>query len=85
MYGDVLDRLVDRPTPLKDAPVSRTPAAPAAERYKATFYLTREDILAIDGMQSGIFSRTGRKPERSQLVSEAIQLLARQHREEAGA
>jgi hypothetical protein len=44
-------------------------------RVKATFYLEPADIVAIDKMQTAEFERTGRKPERSQLVSRAIQEL----------
>jgi hypothetical protein len=48
------------------------------QRIKATFYLNPEDILAIDEMQSGEFRRTGKKPERSQIVSRAIQAFKEQ-------
>lgn len=47
-------------------------------RVKATFYLGRDDIVAIDQMQTEAFKRTGKKPERSHIVSEAIQGLLRQ-------
>jgi hypothetical protein len=47
-------------------------------RVKATFYLNSEDIVAIDQMQTEQFQRTGKKPERSELVSRAIQLLRQQ-------
>ena len=43
------------------------------KRIKATFYLEPEDILAIDHLQSEEFRETGKKPERSVLVSRAIQ------------
>lgn len=46
------------------------------ERVKATFYLRPEDIVAIDRIQSEEFLRTGKKPQRSEIVSRAIQLLA---------
>ncbi len=52
------------------------PAKP--QRIKATFYLTAEDIIAIDTMQTAEFRRTGKKPERSELVSRAIQALFEQ-------
>jgi len=48
------------------------------QRIKATFYLEAADIVAIDRMQTEEFTRTGKKPERSQLVSRAIQVLAKQ-------
>jgi|GEM_PF-5826762 len=48
------------------------------QRIKATFYLQPEDIIAIDEMQTKRFRIDGKKPEKSQLVSEAIQLLSTQ-------
>jgi hypothetical protein len=47
-------------------------------RIKATFYLNPEDVLAIDEMQSNEFRRIGKKPERSEIVSQAIQALKQQ-------
>ena len=47
-------------------------------RIKATFYLNPDDIVAIDVMQTEEFQKTGKKPERSELVSRAIQLLRQQ-------
>ena len=43
------------------------------QRIKATFYIKPEDVLAIDEMQSNEFRQTGKKPERSDIVSRAIQ------------
>lgn len=51
---------------------------PKPRRIKATFYLTPDDVLAIDGMQSEEFRQTGKKPERSHIVSRAIQALKAQ-------
>jgi hypothetical protein len=48
------------------------------QRIKATFYLRPEDIIAIDEMQTKRFREHGKKPEKSELVSEAIQLLSKQ-------
>jgi hypothetical protein len=48
---------------------------PKRHRIKATFYLNPEDVLAIDGMQSDEFRKTGKKPERSEIVSRAVQAL----------
>jgi hypothetical protein len=48
------------------------------QRIKATFYLQPEDVIAIDEMQTKRFRATGKKPEKSELVSEAIQLLSKQ-------
>jgi hypothetical protein len=52
------------------------PAKP--RRIKATFYLQPEDIIAIDEMQTKRFREHGKKPEKSELVSEAIQALSKQ-------
>ena len=52
---------------------------PKPQRIKATFYLTPEDILAIDHMLAEEFKRTGKKPERSHIVSRALQLLRQQY------
>src|SRR5438045_5793550 len=51
------------------------PAKP--RRIKATFYLHPEDIIAIDEMQTKRFREQGKKPEKSELVSEAIQALSK--------
>jgi hypothetical protein len=58
----------------------RQPAGQTAKqpRIKATFYLQAKDIIAIDEMQTKQFKETGKKPEKSELVSEAIQLLLKQ-------
>ena len=47
-------------------------------RIKATFYLRPEDIIAIDEMQTKRFREHGKKPEKSELVSEAIQALSKE-------
>ena len=52
------------------------PAKP--RRIKATFYLHPEDIIAIDEMQTKRFREHGKKPEKSELVSEAIQAFSQQ-------
>ncbi len=49
------------------------------QRIKATFYLEPEDIIAIDEMQTQRFKQQGKKPEKSELVSQAIQLLKQQN------
>lgn len=46
------------------------------QRVRATVYLEPEDVVAIDRMQTEEFLRTGKKPERSELVSRAIKQLA---------
>ncbi len=51
--------------------------AAKTQRIKATFYLEAADIVAIDRMQTDEFTRTGKKPERSHLVSRAIQALTK--------
>lgn len=66
-----------QPAERLDSPTAKLP------RIKATFYLNAADIVAIDGMQTHEFQRTGKKPERSELVSRAIQLLKQQDSEGA--
>jgi hypothetical protein len=63
-----------------DILTSRQPNSQTAkqQRIKATFYLRPVDIIAIDEMQTKRFRERGKKPEKSELVSEAIQLLSRQ-------
>lgn len=62
--------------PPASLPADQPAGAPARPpRIKATFYLTADDIVAIDTMQTEAFKRTGKKPERSELVSRAIQAL----------
>jgi hypothetical protein len=59
--------------------VSQLDSKPAKpRRIKATFYLHPEDIIAIDEMQTKRFREHGKKPEKSELVSEAIQALSKQ-------
>lgn len=62
---------VQEPEHLDSKPVKQ-------QRIKATFYLQPEDIIAIDEMQTKRFRENRKKPEKSELVSEAIQLLLRQ-------
>jgi hypothetical protein len=60
-------------------PVKHLDSKPAKpRRIKATFYLHPEDIIAIDEMQTKRFREHGKKPEKSELVSEAIQALSKQ-------
>lgn len=48
---------------------------------KRTFHLPPEDVYALDAIQADYHRRTGRKPELSHLVSEAIRLLREQRRQ----
>jgi hypothetical protein len=60
-------------------PSKQLDSKPAKQRrIKATFYLRPEDIIAIDEMQTKRFREHGKKPEKSELVSEAIQGLSKQ-------
>jgi hypothetical protein len=75
-----LFRKTDDGVPELEPPDSQTSGQPSAppvkpSRVKATFYLNPDDIIAIDTMQTAEFRRTGKKPERSELVSRAIQEL----------
>ena len=64
----------------RDSETAEQPSVQPAklQRIKATFYLNPEDIIAIDTMLTAEFRRTGKKPERSELVSRAIQRLLEQ-------
>jgi hypothetical protein len=44
-------------------------------RIKRTFYLPPNDVYALDEIQAREHRRTGKKPELSELVSQAIRLL----------
>jgi hypothetical protein len=50
-------------------------------RIKATFYLYPEDIVTIDQIQTNEFLRTGKKPQRSEIVSRALRLIGEQQRQ----
>ncbi len=47
-------------------------------RVKVTVYLQPDDVVTIDELQIAEFKRTGKKPEKSELVSRAIQMLKQQ-------
>ena len=48
---------------------------PASKRIKVTVYLQPDDVVAVDELQIAEFKRTGKKPEKSEIVSRAIQML----------
>jgi hypothetical protein len=60
---------------IQPASHSDSQTAKQQQRIKATFYLEPDDIIAIDEMQIARFRATGKKPEKSQVVSEAIKSL----------
>ena len=72
-----VERLDSQPVEYLDSQPTKQPASKTAkqQRIKATFYLSSADIIAIDKMQIARFEKNGKKPEKSELVSEAIQLL----------
>ncbi len=83
MYDDVIDRVtagVDEASRLeqKDAQPEKPPLV------KATVYLTPDDVLAIDKIQSDEFRATGKKPRRSAVVCRAIRLYAGQYEPPSG-
>ena len=66
---------LDSETPRRlDSQESRRPdvSMNREARVKATFYLEKDDIVSIDTMQTEEFKRSGKKRERSQIVSQAI-------------
>lgn len=46
---------------------------------KATFYLAPEDIIVLEELQLKIRKREGRKANKSELMREAIALLAKEY------
>jgi hypothetical protein len=83
MYEDVIDRVAaaaDEGVPPARRAGKRKPPKPPL--VKATVYLTPDDVLAIDHIQSEEFRATGKKPRRSAVVSRAIQLFAEQYEAE---
>ncbi len=84
MYEDVIDR-VTAAAEQETSPVrqrKRKPKKPPL--VKATVYLTPDDVLAIDHIVSEEFRATGKRPRRSEVVSRAIQVYAKQREAEAG-
>ncbi len=77
---DEQEQLASQPSNHPDSSTARQPDSKLAKqrRIKATFYLRPEDIIAIDEMQTKRFREQGKKPEKSELVSEAIQALSKQ-------
>lgn len=47
-------------------------------RIQRTFHLSPEDIVRIDELQTREFKRTMKKPEKSDIVAQAIRLLHNQ-------
>jgi len=78
MYDDVIDRVTADVDEAREA--KRKDAAPEQPPLvKATVYLTPDDVLAIDKIQSDEFRATGKKPRRSAVVCRAIRLYAGQY------
>jgi hypothetical protein len=75
-HGQPDSQTSKQPDALTARHLDSKPAKP--RRIKATFYLRPEDIIAIDEMQTKRFREHGKKPEKSELVSEAIQALSKE-------
>ena len=75
-HGQSDSQMSKQPDVLTVKHLDSKPAKP--RRIKATFYLEPEDIIAIDEMQTKRFREHGKKPEKSELVSEAIQTLSKE-------
>jgi hypothetical protein len=75
-HGQPDSQTSKHPDVLTSKHLDSKPAKP--RRIKATFYLRPEDIIAIDEMQTKRFREHGKKPEKSELVSEAIQALSKE-------
>jgi hypothetical protein len=83
--GDALDRFTGtregRTKPAKRATRKKAPpeeAEPELNRVKATFYLNREQVVALEELRLKHFKETGDKVDKSELVRKAIDLLASQ-------
>ena len=64
----------------RQAPSQPTIKPAKLPRVKATFPLPPADIVAIDIMQTEEFKSIGKKPERSEIASRAIQSLFKQQK-----
>lgn len=51
----------------------------ASGLVKATFYLSPDDVIALEELQLAIRKRTGRKMNKSELMREAIALLVKEY------
>ncbi len=58
-----------------DISTSEHPDVETPKRIKVTVYLNPDDVVAVDELQIAEFKKTGKKPEKSEIVSRAIQLL----------
>ncbi len=70
--------------PFPDEPTGRISSSRRAPRLKRTFHLPPEDVYTLDELQAAEHRCTGKKPELSQLVSEAIRLLSRSRTQDSG-
>ena len=73
---ELIDRTDIRTSEHPDAlPSSQQGVVQPPRRIKRTFHLPPDVVLLLDELQVADHRRTGRKPELSALVSEAIRLL----------
>jgi hypothetical protein len=72
-----LPRIFKKTTP-RDSETAEQEDIQTFSRFKATFYLDIEDIKAIDDLQATEMQMTGKKPEKSQIVSRAIKAYKQQ-------
>lgn len=78
--NDGIPELTDQPdietsSQLGTLPSQRAPTPELPRRIKRTFHLPPDVVLLLDELQVADHRRTGKKPELSALVSEAIRLL----------
>lgn len=57
----------------------KNPEGAAPGLVKATFYLSPDDVIALEELQLAIRKRTGRKANKSELMREAIALLVKEY------
>jgi hypothetical protein len=74
------DEVIPELEQLDVGPSGQPDVQPAKQsRVKRTFYLTPEASTAVDEMQLDALKKTGKKPELSDIVSQAILTLKRQN------
>lgn len=60
-------------------PASGAPAPTAVKLEKVTLYVRPEHVLAIEEIQVSERRRTGKRPDKSDLVQEALDLLIQKY------
>lgn len=72
-----VDALIPEPDAKAEAPAQEAERRPALS--KVTVYVRPDQVLAIEAIQLTERERTGKRPDKSQLVQEALDLLAQKY------